>query len=189
MSGFLSVIPRLEKLLPLLGSDRDGEVIAAVGAIRRALTAAGSDFHDLSRSVTAGARLQEGWEGSVPMDIFRREQLLRVKIEEDMARLRQEADALRGECAALRAMKAVHPLTRTWIEVNTHTEAAAQVLAYSELLTRWEMKFCAEIMLSTTLSDKQRPILERCWRKARAFAHARCDFRDLRDVSTEVAGD
>src|SRR6266853_2908868 len=38
---------KLKKLIPMLASDKDGEVIAAVGAIKRTLQSGGSDFHDL----------------------------------------------------------------------------------------------------------------------------------------------
>lgn len=46
---------RLAKLLPLLTSDRDGEVLAAVAAIRRTLDAAGLTVHDLAAAIGAPA--------------------------------------------------------------------------------------------------------------------------------------
>lgn len=46
----------LQKLLPMLASDNEGEVIASVRAIRRALGRAGMDLHDLARMVTAPYR-------------------------------------------------------------------------------------------------------------------------------------
>jgi hypothetical protein len=49
MSAALSTIaPRITKLLPLLASDRDGEVVAAVRAIDRTLKAEGLDWHALA---------------------------------------------------------------------------------------------------------------------------------------------
>jgi hypothetical protein len=42
---------KLEKLLKLLASDKDGEVVAAAHAIRRTLTSAGTDFHELAARV------------------------------------------------------------------------------------------------------------------------------------------
>nr|USU31054.1 hypothetical protein NG677_17135 [Methylobacterium sp. OTU13CASTA1] len=39
---------RVAKLVPLLASDKDGEVIAAARAIARTLTTAGTDLHDLA---------------------------------------------------------------------------------------------------------------------------------------------
>jgi hypothetical protein len=41
------------KLLPLLGSDQDGEVLATVRAIARKLRAAGLDLNDLAQALTA----------------------------------------------------------------------------------------------------------------------------------------
>lgn len=42
------ITPKLAKLLPLLASNHDGEVVAAARAIVRTLTAAGSDLHALA---------------------------------------------------------------------------------------------------------------------------------------------
>jgi hypothetical protein len=47
-----TVAPKLAKLLPLLGSDRDGEVLGAARAVKRTLASAGCDLHDLAASVT-----------------------------------------------------------------------------------------------------------------------------------------
>ncbi|MFD0846908.1 hypothetical protein [Sphingosinicella xenopeptidilytica] len=45
------VAPKLAKLIPLLGSDRDGEALATVRALERTLRAAGLDFHALAAAV------------------------------------------------------------------------------------------------------------------------------------------
>lgn len=45
------VAPRLARLLRLLASDQDGEVIAAACAIGRTLKSVALDFHDLARAV------------------------------------------------------------------------------------------------------------------------------------------
>src|SRR5262245_348634 len=42
------------KLLRLLASDKDGEVIAAVAAIKRTLASRSLDFHDLADAIDAG---------------------------------------------------------------------------------------------------------------------------------------
>jgi hypothetical protein len=47
MSSLVTVAPKLSKLIPLLGSDQPGEVVAAATAIHRTLQSAGCDFHDL----------------------------------------------------------------------------------------------------------------------------------------------
>jgi hypothetical protein len=43
---------KLRRLIPLLSSDKDGEVVATVHAIRRTLAAADLDLHDLARLLT-----------------------------------------------------------------------------------------------------------------------------------------
>jgi hypothetical protein len=42
---------RLGKLIRLLASDKDGEVVAAARALGRSLQTVGADFHDLARMV------------------------------------------------------------------------------------------------------------------------------------------
>lgn len=48
MSGAVS---KLAKLLPLLGSDKPGEVVATAAAIERTLKGLGCDWHDLAALV------------------------------------------------------------------------------------------------------------------------------------------
>ena len=48
----IPVAERLAKLLRLLASDRDGEVVAAVTALKKTLEGAGLDHHDLADMVT-----------------------------------------------------------------------------------------------------------------------------------------
>ena len=45
---------KLEKLLKLLTSDKDGEVIAAARAIKRTLDGAGTDIHELAARIKGG---------------------------------------------------------------------------------------------------------------------------------------
>lgn len=47
---------QVAKLLPRLGSNFDGEKLAALAAIDRALRAAWSDWHDLAEMLTSPAR-------------------------------------------------------------------------------------------------------------------------------------
>ena len=49
-------LTKVAKLIPLLASERDGEVIATAHAIRRTLHAAGMDFHGLASALTAASR-------------------------------------------------------------------------------------------------------------------------------------
>jgi hypothetical protein len=54
------VLPaRLAKLLPLLGSDQPGEVVAAATALQRVLAGAGMDLLDLADLVTAEAQRRQ----------------------------------------------------------------------------------------------------------------------------------
>jgi hypothetical protein len=45
---------KLEKLVRLLSSDKEGEVVAAAHAIKRALANAGSDIHELAERIKGG---------------------------------------------------------------------------------------------------------------------------------------
>jgi hypothetical protein len=46
---------RVGKLLRLLGSDKEGEMLAATAALRRTLHGAGADLHDLAESIEGTA--------------------------------------------------------------------------------------------------------------------------------------
>lgn len=50
---------KLAALLPLLGSDKDGEALGAARAISRTLQAAGLDFHDLAKMLTGAVEAPE----------------------------------------------------------------------------------------------------------------------------------
>jgi hypothetical protein len=51
MTSFADIAPTVGKLLRLLGSDRPGEVVAAVRALRRVLRSADRDLHDLANAI------------------------------------------------------------------------------------------------------------------------------------------
>jgi hypothetical protein len=51
MGDLAALAPKLSKLLPLLSSDQDGEVVATARAIGRTLKGAGLDFHTLSEAL------------------------------------------------------------------------------------------------------------------------------------------
>ena len=51
MSTALSLPPKVALLIPMLGSDQDGEVIGAARAIERTLKAVGCDWHDLVKII------------------------------------------------------------------------------------------------------------------------------------------
>jgi hypothetical protein len=48
MSALAPIADKLGKLIRLLGSDRDGEVVAAAQALQRTLKSAGADLHTLA---------------------------------------------------------------------------------------------------------------------------------------------
>ncbi len=50
------ILPKLERLVPRLGSDSDGEVIATVRAIGRTLAGSNLDWHDLAAALKAPDR-------------------------------------------------------------------------------------------------------------------------------------
>ena len=56
----LPVADRLAKLIRLLGSDRDGEVVATVGAIKRTLEGAGLDLHSLAKMINGENSASKG---------------------------------------------------------------------------------------------------------------------------------
>jgi hypothetical protein len=69
MTAPLAVVaPRVAQLIKLLGSDRDGECLAAARALQRTLAAAGQDFHDLADAVESatGSKIRLGPERSAP---------------------------------------------------------------------------------------------------------------------------
>src|ERR1700730_4655430 len=60
-----SIVPvadRLARILPRLGSDFDGEVVASARAIGRVLQSAGLDFHDLTASLVSNRTHKKPFE-------------------------------------------------------------------------------------------------------------------------------
>jgi hypothetical protein len=53
MSDIAFAVPKIAKLIPLLASDHDGEVVATARAIDRTLKSAGLDLHDLAQAMAA----------------------------------------------------------------------------------------------------------------------------------------
>jgi hypothetical protein len=53
MNALAPVLPQIRKLIRLLGSDRDGEVLGAARAIVRVLHGVGLDLHDLAATLEA----------------------------------------------------------------------------------------------------------------------------------------
>jgi hypothetical protein len=51
MTALTPVLPKLERLIPRLASQQDGEIIATVRAIGRTLRGAGLDWHDIAAAI------------------------------------------------------------------------------------------------------------------------------------------
>lgn len=51
MTDLSPILPKLEKLVPRLASDADGEVVSTVRAIDRTLRGAGLDWHDFTSAL------------------------------------------------------------------------------------------------------------------------------------------
>lgn len=47
-------LTKLSKLIRMLGSDQPAEIVAAAGALKRALASAGLDLHDLASAAVRG---------------------------------------------------------------------------------------------------------------------------------------
>lgn len=62
MPDLASLHPRLSRLIPRLGSDSEGEVIATVRVIRNVLGKAGLDLHDLAAALPVPPPEPEDWE-------------------------------------------------------------------------------------------------------------------------------
>lgn len=68
MSDMALVAPRLSKLIPMLATDHDGEVVATARAIGRTLESAGLDLHDLAKALVApdAAMASKAYEETAP---------------------------------------------------------------------------------------------------------------------------
>src|SRR5262245_7535972 len=55
-AALLGIAPTLAKLIRLLSSDREGEVVASVHAMRRVLASVGLSLHDLADAIELPAR-------------------------------------------------------------------------------------------------------------------------------------
>jgi hypothetical protein len=58
-----TITPTLGKLIPLLGSDKSGEVVATAAAIGRVLEANGLDWHSLAAAVAP--MVDEDWRNTL----------------------------------------------------------------------------------------------------------------------------
>jgi len=58
-AGLLGIAPMLAKLIRLLSSDRDGEVVASVHAMRRLLAGSGLSLHDLADAIELPVRASQ----------------------------------------------------------------------------------------------------------------------------------
>ena len=66
MSALAPILPSLSKLIPMLATDRDGELVAAVRAIRRTLKSAGLDLQHVVEALEKPERIIVVYGGSEP---------------------------------------------------------------------------------------------------------------------------
>ena len=66
MTALQPIMPRLSKLVPRLASDADGEIVATVRQIGRALRDAGLDWHDFTASLAAPPVVRPRYEPPKP---------------------------------------------------------------------------------------------------------------------------
>ena len=78
MNPLAPIAGKLGKLIRLLSSDKDGEVLGAVGAIKRTLKSANLDVHDLAGLVENGRAA--GFDGFVLKDAYERGKALVTKM-------------------------------------------------------------------------------------------------------------
>lgn len=69
MNALAPVAPRLAKLLPMLSSNHDGEKLAALAAISRALEGASLSWHDLAARVTFEGQIEEASPRFTSLDL------------------------------------------------------------------------------------------------------------------------
>jgi hypothetical protein len=68
MTTFADIAPRIAKLLRLLASDKPGELVASVQALRRVLGSANLDLHDFANVVEFAARREAPQVASATAD-------------------------------------------------------------------------------------------------------------------------
>ena len=68
MTTFANIAPTIAKLLRLLTSDKPGEIVASVHALRRVLGSANLDLHDLANVVEFAARREAPQVASATAD-------------------------------------------------------------------------------------------------------------------------
>jgi hypothetical protein len=59
MSAIAPISDKIGKLIRMLSSDKDGEVMGAVHALRRTLSSAGTDLHALADAIGGGKKFSE----------------------------------------------------------------------------------------------------------------------------------
>ncbi|WP_207541183.1 hypothetical protein [Sabulicella rubraurantiaca] len=118
-----AVIPaRVAKLLPLLGSDKPGEVTATVAAIGRTLTAAGLDWHALASVVERHTALPVR-PGTASAAAFSFAAMPPRGARKALALLASRPGLTRHQVAAIEAIKARLLGAKVHVRIN-HADAA-----------------------------------------------------------------
>ena len=135
-------VERLEKLIKLLTSDKDGEIVAAARAIHRTLKGAGSDIHELA------SRLKDGGLSEAEMR----------KVYEAGRQAEKDAAAADVKFTDVE-------------EPASHVEMAKFCVEHDGgHLTSWERNFAEEMIHWRCPSEKQLVILRRIYRKQKRWS-------------------
>jgi hypothetical protein len=129
---------KLEKLVRLLSSDKEGEVVAAAHAIKRTLANAGSDIHELAERIKGG------------------------KLSESQMRKIYEA----GYDAGVKDEKSTAETNIKFADVDepsSHVDMARFCAEHSRGLSDWERNFVEEMIDWRRPSEKQLVILRRIY--------------------------
>lgn len=137
--------PKLKKLIPLLSSDQDGEVVAAVRALGRTLKAAGSDFHTLAEAMTGSGSSGSG--GTVSADEYAQavceQYRIQAQLDQTRARLLRVTEELKAERAKARAA----PTPTPEHDADDATVAsAAQYMRGRTGHNDWEVDFLKSVL-------------------------------------------
>jgi hypothetical protein len=155
---------KLAKLIPLLSSDKDGEVIATVQAIRRTLAGAGNDLHDLAAFLEQPAAGLSPYEGLYhSMLAVSREQQRQIA---DLQKQLRNARASRSKATPEKLSGHDRSEARTWLDALAAAEPG--------WLSDWERTFVASMRAQLytsphcTLTPRQVAVINRLIAVAKA---------------------
>jgi hypothetical protein len=149
---------RLARLLGMLGSAHDGEVVNAGRLAIRMLKEAGMTWEQVVTPTV------NGHDESVVIDAAR-------ALLAENERLTDEVEDLREQLQRSRARSLQTP--SHWNEPKTVTEQIEQAIEWTARLTDWEREFATSIAGRWRLTQKQRDRLDQISRKIEQIARAK----------------